>query len=111
VDRGAARARGDACLAQNGDRLALAERAFDRSQLAVDLRERGQLREYQRVVALPEAMQVEHQPAEVAIGELTCLAQEARTAACATARLESSRRGWVGSIRGRRVDDSILYLR
>src|SRR5208283_1705017 len=47
-----------------------------------DALERGQLREHERVVALPEAMQVEHEPTEIAVGELTGPAQVARAPAC-----------------------------
>ena len=49
--------------------------------LGVDVSERRQLRQHQRVVALAEAMQVEDEASEVAIGELACLAQEADPAA------------------------------
>jgi hypothetical protein len=97
VDRGAARAGGDAGLAQDGDGATLAECAFQRPQLGVDMPDRGQLGEHQRVVALAEAMQVEHEPTEVSVGELTRLAQEPRTATCATARSKARSLG-----RGRR---------
>ena len=68
------------------DRLGL-----ERAQLGVDAGERAQLGEHQRVVALSEAVQVEDEPAEVAVGELARLAQEARAAAHATARAEARR--------------------
>ncbi len=71
--------------------LALAQGAFDRAQLAVDVAERRQLGEHERVVALPEAVQVEDESAEIAIRELACLAQEAQAAARPTARLEAGR--------------------
>ena len=81
MDRRAARAGGDAGVAQDGHRLVLGERAFERAQLGVDLAERRELGEHERVVALAEAVEVEDQAAEVAVGELARLAQEARAAA------------------------------
>jgi hypothetical protein len=89
VDRGAARTRGDARLAQDGDGLARGERGFDRTQLGIDLREGGELREHERVVALPEAVEVEDETPEVAVGELPRLAQEACATAHAAARAEA----------------------
>ena len=62
---------------------------LERAQLGVDLAERVQLGEHERVVALAEAVQVEDEPAEVAVGELARLAQEARAAARAPARAEA----------------------
>ena len=91
MDGGAARAGGDAGLAQDGDGLALAEGGFERAQLGVDVPERGELGQHERVVALAEAVQVEDEPAEVAVGELARLAQEARAAADAAARAEAGR--------------------
>ena len=99
VDRGAAGARGDAGLAQDGDWPALLQGAFERAQLGVDVAERGQLGEHEGVVALPEAVQVEDQAAEVAVGELARLAQEAGAAARATARSEAGRLGGGGGVR------------
>ena len=64
VDRGAAGAGGDAGLAQDRHRLALCQGGLERAQLGVDVAERAQLGEHQRVVALAEAVQVEDQPAE-----------------------------------------------
>ncbi len=93
VDRGAPGTCCDTGLAQDCYRSALAERSFDRAQLGVDLIERCQLREYERVVALSEPVQVEDQAAEVAVGELARLAQEARATARPTARLEAGRLG------------------
>src|SRR6185437_5962714 len=58
-----------------------AQRGFQLAHLGVHLAQRGELGEHQRVVALPEAVQIEHEPAEVAISELARLAQEARPAA------------------------------
>jgi hypothetical protein len=74
VNRRAARAGGDAGVAQDRYRLALGERGFERAQLGVDVSERAELGDHQRVVTLAEAVQVEDQPAEVAVGELTSLA-------------------------------------
>jgi hypothetical protein len=62
VDRRAARTRGDARLAQDGQRLAFSEGGLQRAQLAVDTAERAQLGAHERVVALAEAVQVEDQP-------------------------------------------------
>ena len=94
VDRRAARAGGDAGVAQDRHRLVLGEGAFERAQLGVDVAERRELGEHQRVVALAEAVQVEDQAAEVAVGELARLAQEARAAAHAPALAEP---GWPGA--------------
>ena len=93
MDRGAAWAGGDAGVAQHRHRLVLGEGAFERAQLGVDLTERAELGEHERVVALAEAVQVVDQPAEVAIGELARLAQEARAAAHAPALAEAGRSG------------------
>jgi len=70
VDRRATRARGDARLAQDRQRLALLERGFERAQLGVDLAQSAELGEHERVVSLSEAVQAEDQPAQVAICEL-----------------------------------------
>jgi hypothetical protein len=93
VDGRAAGACGDPRHAQDRYGLALSERGLERAKLAVDLTERAQLREHERVVSLAEAMQVEDQATEVAIGELAGLAQKARTAAQAAARPEARRLG------------------
>jgi hypothetical protein len=74
MNRRAARTGGDAGVAQDRHRLALGERGFERAQLGVDVPERAELGDHQRVIALAEAVQVEDQPAEVAIGELASLA-------------------------------------
>ena len=89
VDRGAARAGGYPGLAQHGDRLGARAAPLDRAQLAVDLAERVQLGEHQRVVALAEAVQVEDEAAEVAVGELAGPAQETRPPSGAPARAEA----------------------
>lgn len=52
----------------------LGEGSFERAQLGVDLTERAELGEYERVVASAEAVQVVDQPTEVAVGELAGLA-------------------------------------
>jgi hypothetical protein len=82
VDRRAAGTGGDAGLAQHGHRLTFLQGALERAQLGVDLRERVQLGEDQRVVACSEAMQVEDETAEIAVGQLARLAQKARTPTC-----------------------------
>jgi hypothetical protein len=79
VDRGAARARGDAHFAQHGHGPAIVQRVFELAQLRVDLAQRRELGEHERIVALTEAMQVEHQSTEVAVGELAPLAQKTRS--------------------------------
>ena len=101
VDRRAPRTSCDAGLPQDGHRPTLPQHAFQRAQLGVDVPERRQLGENQRVVALPEAVQVEHQPAKVAIAELARPAQEARTAPGAAARAEAARLVYRCSSRGR----------
>jgi hypothetical protein len=93
VDRRAARTSRDAGLAQDRHRLALLERGLEHAQLAVDVAEGRELGDHQRVVALAEAMQVEDQPAQVAVGELARLAQKACTPAHAPARAEPGRPG------------------
>jgi hypothetical protein len=96
VDRCAARACGDAGLAQHADALALPERLLQCAQLPVDVIQRRQLGGNQLVVALAEAVQVEHQPAEIAISELPCLAQKTQAAADAAPLAEAgpfARRG------------------
>jgi hypothetical protein len=85
VDRRTAGTCGDTRLAQNGDRSALSQHVFERTQLSVDVPERCQLRQDERIVALSEPVQVEDQPAEVAIAKLPGLAQEARAPSCASA--------------------------
>src|SRR5207302_834437 len=89
VDGCAARARRHASLAQHGDGPVLAERRFEASQLAVDAFDRRELGEHEWVVALAEAVEVEDEAAEVAVGQLASLAQEARAAANAPAREEA----------------------
>ena len=98
VDRRAARAGGDTGFAQDRDGLALGQRRLQRAQLGVDVPERVELGDHQSVVALAEAVQVEDEAAEVAIGELTCLAQEARAPAHASARSEARRRRGCGAV-------------
>jgi predicted dinucleotide-utilizing enzyme len=89
VERRAAWAGGDAGLVQDRHRLVLSQGALERPQLGVDVAERAQLGDHERVVALSEAVQIEDQPAEVAIGELTRLAQEARAPARSATRAEA----------------------
>ena len=48
-----------------------------------------ELGHHEGVVALPEAVQIEDQPAEITVGELARLAQEARAPARAPARAEA----------------------
>jgi len=91
VDRRAPRAGGDAGFTQDRERVALLQGALQRAQLGVELADRAQLGEHQRVVALAEPVKVEDQASEVAVGELARLAQEARAAAHAPARPEA---GW-----------------
>jgi hypothetical protein len=93
VDRRAARAGGDAGLAHDRHRLTLSQGCLEYAQLGVDVAERGELGDHQRVVALAKAVQVEDQPAEVAVGKLARLAQEARATAHTPAGAET---GWAG---------------
>jgi hypothetical protein len=93
VDRGAARAGADAGLAENRHRGTLSQRRFERAQLAVDVAEGVQLVEDERVVSLAEAVQVEDEPAEIAIRELAGLAQEAHAPSYAPSRGEAGSRG------------------
>jgi hypothetical protein len=72
VDRGAARAGGDARLAEDCHRASFSQSRLDRPQLPVDVAESAQLCEDQRVIALAEAVQVVDEAAEIAVGELTC---------------------------------------
>jgi hypothetical protein len=76
VDRSAARTCGDAGLAQDRHRPPVGEHVFQSPDLPVDLPERGELCEHERVVALSEAVQVEDEAAEVSVGELSRLAQK-----------------------------------
>jgi hypothetical protein len=89
VDRCASWACSDSHLAQHRQRSELAQRLFQRAQLRVDVPERRQLRQHHLIVALAEAVQVEHQSAEVAICELACSAQKARTPAQPSALAEA----------------------
>jgi hypothetical protein len=74
----------------------LLQGGFERAQLGIDATERGELGDHQRIVTLAEAVQVENQSAEVAIGKLASLAQEAHAAANTPARAEA---GWAGAAR------------
>jgi hypothetical protein len=89
MDRRAARAGGDARLAQHRQRRALSQRRFEGAQLCVDPAKRRELRLHDVVVALPKAVQVEDEPAKVAVGELARRAQEAGAAADVPARKEA----------------------
>jgi hypothetical protein len=91
VDGGTSRARDHTRLAQRGDASALLESPFQRAQLAVDRRERPELGQYERVVALREAVQLEDQTAQIPVGELARPAQEAQTAPHTTALGEARR--------------------
>lgn len=70
----------------------VAQAVFESAQLGVDLAQRRELGEHQRVVALAEAVQIEHEPTEIAIGKLARLAQKARATAHAPALAEARRR-------------------
>jgi hypothetical protein len=80
VDGGAARTGGDAGLAQHRHGLALLEGALHASQLSIDVTEGGQLGEYEGIVSLAEAVEVEDEAPEVTIGELPSLTQETGSA-------------------------------
>jgi hypothetical protein len=115
VDRRAARAGSESSLAQDRHRLALAQGRFERTQLGVYVAQRAELAQHELVVSLVEAMQVEHEPAEVAVGELAYLAQEADAAAQAAARREAGwrvrRRGSGRLARAGRLCDGCLMRR
>src|ERR1700722_747762 len=66
---------------------------FEAAQLRIELAQRRKLGEHQRVVALAEAVQIEYEPTEIAIGELARLAQEACATTHASA-LSEARRRW-----------------
>jgi hypothetical protein len=70
VDGGAPGAGRDSCLAQHSHGLALLQRRLYRPQLVVDVAERAELREHQRVVSGSEAVQVVDQAAQVPVGQL-----------------------------------------
>ncbi len=93
MDRSAARTGRDAGLAHDRHRLALLQGGLERAQLTIDVAEGGELGDHQRVVAPAEAMQVEDQAAEVAVGQLARLAQKPRAPAHAPARTEPGRAG------------------
>lgn len=91
VDRGASRTHRDTDLAEHRDPAALAQSPFERAQLGVEPTQCRELGEHELVVALAESVQVEHEAAEVAIGQLTRLAQKARATAHATPLAETRR--------------------
>jgi hypothetical protein len=91
VDRRAARARRHTRLAQDRHCSALGQGRFQSPQLAIDTSDRLELGEHQRVVASAESVQVEHEAAEVAVGQLARLAQEPHAPAHASALAESGR--------------------
>jgi hypothetical protein len=72
--------------------LTILQRVLDSAQLGVDLAEPVQLGRDQLVAPTAEAMQVEHETAEVAIGELTHGAQVPQAAAQPTARAKAGLR-------------------
>ena len=102
VDRGAARACRHARLAQDGHGAALGQGSFEGAQLGVDASDRLELGEHQLVVASAEPVQVEHEPAEVAVGQLARLAQEPHTPAHAPPLAEPGRTA-LGVLAGRRL--------
>jgi hypothetical protein len=99
VNRGTARARCDPNFAQDRHRPVVAQAIFEPAQLGVDLAQRRKLGEYQWVVALAKAVQIEYESAEVAVGKLTRLAQEAGATTHSPA-LAKARRRW-GLLGGR----------
>src|SRR5262249_12708907 len=78
VDSGAAWTRGNSHFAQHRHRPTVHEHRFQFAQLGVDLAQRRELGKHQWVIALAKAMQVESDPAEVAVGQLARLAQKTR---------------------------------
>jgi hypothetical protein len=93
VDRRAAGTCCDAGLAQDGHRPTLSQHAFERTQLGIDMGDRCQLGEDQRVVALSEAVQVEDEAPEIAIAELARFAQKTRAPSGATPRAKACELG------------------
>jgi hypothetical protein len=75
---------GYSSLTQHRDAPLFLQGALQRPQLRVDVSECGELGDNQLVVALTEAMQIEDQATEVAVGQLACLAQEMQTPAHAS---------------------------
>jgi hypothetical protein len=67
VDRRAAQACEYAGFTQDGHGLAIVERVLDRTQLSIEFPESRQLGAQELVPAPAEAVQVEHQTAEVAV--------------------------------------------
>jgi hypothetical protein len=94
VDGGAARTCRHARLAQHGHSPTLGKGVLQGAQLGVDAPDRLELGEYERVVAAAEPVQVEDEPAEVAIGQLARLAQEAHAPAHSSALTEPGRAAW-----------------
>jgi hypothetical protein len=92
VNRGTAWACRDPNFAQHRHRPVVTQAVFEPTQLGIDLAQRRKLGEHQRVVALAEAVQIEYEPPEIAIGELACLAQEACATTHASALAEARRR-------------------
>jgi hypothetical protein len=92
VNRGTARARRDPDFAQHRHRPVVAQAVFKPAQLGVDLAQRRELGEHQRVVALAKAVQIEYEPTEIAVGKLARLAQEACATTHAPALTEAGRR-------------------
>jgi hypothetical protein len=78
MDRGASRTRGHARLAQHAHGLTLLQRPLERSQLGVYVGKCVELGLHHLVVSLAEAVQVEHQPAEVPVSQLPRNSEEAR---------------------------------
>jgi hypothetical protein len=100
VNRRTPGTRGDARLAEHRDLALVAQRALDRAQLPVDLPERPELREHELIVSGAEPVEVEDEPAEVAVRELAGFAQEAEAPAQAPPRGEARRP--VGTVRAGR---------
>jgi hypothetical protein len=69
--------RRDPNFTQHRHRPVVAQAVFEATQLGIELTQRRKLGEHQWVVALAKAVQIEHEPTEVAVGKLARLAQEA----------------------------------
>jgi hypothetical protein len=74
MNGGASWAGRDAGVAQHRHRLIFGESSFERAQLRVDVSKCAELGVYQRVISLAKAVQVEDEPAEVAVSQLARLA-------------------------------------
>jgi hypothetical protein len=98
MDCRAAWAGGDAGVSQYRHRLMLGEGSFECTQLSVDVSKGAELGDNQRIIALAEAVQIENESTEIAVGKLASLAQKASAAAHTSALTESRWPGRQGNV-------------